>query len=38
MKNFKLDNLKVDERDMFYKKFSFSGFGGVSGYDVLMIV
>eukprot|EP00105_Crassostrea_gigas_P039197 XP_019923345.1 PREDICTED: uncharacterized protein LOC105329631 isoform X2 [Crassostrea gigas] len=36
-KNPKPDNLKVDERDTFYKKLSFSGFGGASGHDAPMI-
>lgn len=37
MKNPKPDNLKVDERDTFYKKLSFCGFGGASGHDAPMI-
>lgn len=36
-KNPKPDNLKVDERDTFYKKLSFCGFGGASGHDAPMI-
>lgn len=38
IKDFKFDKLKEDERDKFYKEFSFFGWGGLSGYDVLMIV